>query len=489
MFRVRDQTRALAERSITSVALVSSCLAQIAQHDGGEDGIGAFLDVDREGALLAAAESDHRRQTGKDRGPLDGVVVAVKDNLCQRNRPTTAGSRVLEGFLAPFDATCVSRLAAAGAVIVGKTNLDEFGMGSSTERSAFFPTKNPWDRRRTPGGSSGGAAAAVAAGFAGVGLGTDTGGSVRQPAAFCGVVGVKPTYGRISRHGVIAFASSLDQVGVVADDVDGAALVLSAIAGVDGHDETTSNQAMPPLTGSGVDGLKVGIPRHLWADGGVDETIVAAMQSSCARLVDAGAVLTEVTLPHAAHAVATYYVLATAEASSNLSRYDGIRFGPRRGGEGSLADLYEATRALFGAEVRRRILLGTFVLSAGFFDAYVDRAARVRRLIALDFQKAFADVDVMLLPTTPSLPFALGEKTADPLAMYLGDLFTLPASLAGLPAASVPVGTVTMGSSATGAATSLPVGLQVIGRPFDEETLFRAMRALAVNLVLPGEKT
>jgi aspartyl-tRNA(Asn)/glutamyl-tRNA(Gln) amidotransferase subunit A len=317
---------------------------------------------------------------------------------------------------------------------------------------------------------------------------------VRQPAAFCGVGGVKPTYGRVSRHGVIAVASSLDQVGVIADDVDGAALLLSAIAGVDTHDATTSTKPLPDLGGhgrSGVRGLKVGVPRGLWAHGGLDDAIVRALDESCARLQDKGAVVVDVALPHAVHAVATYYVLATAEASSNLSRYDGIRFGPRsapqNGAGNDLGALYEATRALFGAEVRRRILLGTFVLSAGFYDAYVDRAQRVRRRIALDFNDAFATADVLLLPTTPSLPFALGEKTGDPLSMYLGDLFTLPASLAGLPAASVPVATTTTG--AAGATTTLPIGMQLVARPFDEATLFAAMRALAVDLKLPGDDT
>jgi aspartyl-tRNA(Asn)/glutamyl-tRNA(Gln) amidotransferase subunit A len=485
MFRVRDQLRALADGSTTSAALVDACLDRIARDDRGDGGIGSFLDVDEVGARAAADDSDARRTAGRPRGPLDGVLVALKDNLCQRGRPTTAGSRVLHGWSAPYDATCVARLRAAGAVVVGKTNLDEFGMGSSTERSAFFPTRNPWDRARTPGGSSGGAAAAVAAGFVGAGLGTDTGGSVRQPAAFCGVVGVKPTYGRVSRHGVIAFASSLDQVGVIADDVEGAALLLSAVAGVDGHDPTTSTRPLPPLSGSDVRGLRVGVPRELWADGGIDDAVQDALAASCARLADAGAVVVDVALPHAAHAVATYYVLATAEASSNLARYDGIRFGPRQAGDGPLTSLYEATRALFGPEVRRRILLGTFVLSAGFYDAYVDRAQRVRRRIAMDFDDAFGAADVLLLPTTPTAPFALGARVDDPLAMYLGDLFTLPASLAGLPAASVPVGTITV----PGTATTVPVGMQLVGRAFDEATLFQAMRVLAVNLTLPGEKT
>ena len=486
MFRVRDQLRLLADRSSTSSALVEDCLARIARDDG-DGGIGAFLDVDEAGARAAAAASDARRDAGETRGPLDGVVVAVKDNLCQHGRPTTAASRVLQGWRAPYDATCVARLKEAGAVVVGKTNLDEFGMGSSTERSAFRVTTNPWDRSRTPGGSSGGAAAAVAAGFVGAGLGTDTGGSVRQPAAFCGVVGVKPTYGRVSRHGVIAFASSLDQVGVVADDVDGAALLLSTIAGKDARDATTSTKPLPPLLGHDVRGLKVGVPRGLWAQGGLDDAIVRALDDACARLQDAGAVVVDVALPHAVHAVATYYVLATAEASSNLSRYDGIRFGPRSGAGDDLGALYEATRALFGAEVRRRILLGTFVLSAGFYDAYVDRAQRVRRRIAQDFNDAFAVADVLLMPTTPTVPFALGEKTNDPLSMYLGDLFTLPASLAGLPAASVPVGTTTTTTGTSN--TTLPIGMQLIGRPFDEPTLFAAMGALATEVRLPGDET
>ncbi len=461
--RFAQQVAALEAGSTSSSALLTRALAAIAQDD---PTLHSFLDVDSDGARLMAAQSDRRRAAGALLSRFDGVPVALKDNLAQEGRPTTAGSRILQGYRSPFDATCVARLRQAGAVIVGKTNLDEFGMGSSTENSAFGPTLNPRDHGRTPGGSSGGSAAAVAAGFVAAALGTDTGGSVRQPAAFCGVVGVKPTYGRVSRFGVVAFASSLDQVGVLADDVDGAALLLTAIAGVDPRDGTSSARALPALDDvAPVGGVRIGVPRRLLS--GIDSAVAEGLAAGEERLRDQGVVVVDVDLPCSEYAVASYYVIAMAEASSNLARYDGVRFGPRQRGEG-LEGLYESTRALFGSEVRRRLLLGSFVLSAGFYDAYVEQAQRVRTLIARGFGAAFASCDAILLPTTPTLPFLLGAKSLDPLAMYLGDLFTLPASLAGLPALSVPAPCI----------SSLPVGLQLVGRAFDEATLFRLARAL-----------
>ncbi|MDP2344240.1 MAG: Asp-tRNA(Asn)/Glu-tRNA(Gln) amidotransferase subunit GatA [Deltaproteobacteria bacterium] len=483
--RFGQQVAALEAGSTTSTALLERSLAAIAARD---PGLHAFLDVDVDGARAMAAASDARRAKGNARSRLDGVPVALKDNLAQEGRPTTAASRILEGYRPPYDATCVARLKNAGAVIVGKTNLDEFGMGSSTENSAFGPTLNPWDHARTPGGSSGGSAAAVAAGFVAGALGTDTGGSVRQPAAFCGVVGVKPTYGRVSRFGVFAFGSSLDQVGVISDDVDGAALLLSAIAGFDGaRDGTSSERTLGSLDDDDVTGLKIGVPRALLS--GIDPAIAAGLSASEDRLKERGAVVVDVELPHCEHAVAAYYVIAMAEASSNLARYDGVRFGPRTSGrhggargEG-LEGLYESTRALFGPEVRRRLLLGSFVLSAGFYDAYVEQAQRVRTLIARGFDAAFSTCDAILLPTTPTLPFLLGAKARDPLAMYLGDLFTLPASLAGLPALSVPAPS----SSSSSSSSSLPVGMQLVGRAFDEPTLFRLARALFTPVAFPGD--
>lgn len=473
--RFAEQVAALHTAATTSTTLLERSLSAIAAADGA---LHAFVDVDSDGARAMAQRSDARRARGAPLSPFDGVPVALKDNLSQEHRPLTAGSRTLQGYRPPFDATCVARLKQAGAVIVGKTNLDEFGMGSSTENSALGPTLNPWDHTRTPGGSSGGSAAAVAAGFVSVALGTDTGGSVRQPAAFCGVVGVKPTYGRVSRYGVVAFGSSLDQVGVLADDVDGAALLLACIAGVDARDGTSVDRAVGSLTDpTPVAGLKVGVPRTLLE--GVAPEIAAALQHSEQGLRDRGVIVVDVELPWCEHAVAAYYVIAMAEASSNLARYDGVRFGPRPNETDGLESLYESTRALFGPEVRRRLLLGSFVLSAGFYDAYVEQAQRVRTLIAGGFTAAFSSCDAILLPTTPTLPFALGANTREPLSMYLGDLFTLPASLAGLPAMSVPVA-----SSST-----LPVGLQLVGRAFDEPTLFRLGRALFTELPFPVVST
>lgn len=410
-------------------------------------------------------------------GPLAGLSVTVKANIARAGRPLDAGSAVLRGYVAPAhargDASCVEKLKAAGAIVVGSTNMDEFGMGGTTERSVHGPTKNPWDLTRSAGGSSGGAAAAVAAGFCDAALGTDTGGSVRQPAALCGVVGFKPTYGRISRRGVVAFASSLDQVGILARDVDTVANVAAVVCGADDGDMTTVDNPLPDLTMALPAGIRVGVLRSLLVDG-VEPDIVAAVDAAASSFAAAGAVVSDVVVPHIEHAVATYYVIATAEASSNLARYDGIRFGPR-GPSADLESLYTEHRSRFGPEVTRRILLGTFVLSHGFYDAYLLQAQKVRRLLSEAFTQILRDVDVLLLPTTPTAPPLLGSLLSDPLAMYKADLFTLPASLAGLPALSVP--TTTSGR--------LPLGVQLIGRPFDEGTLFAAARVVARPLSCP----
>ncbi len=438
---------------------------------------------DHNGAINAIIDGADDVDIGVDRGdgPLAGVTLTVKANIAQRGRVLSAASRVLDGYRAVRDATCVARAKAAGAVVVGTTNMDEFGMGSSTEHSPAGPTVNPWASDRSAGGSSGGAAAAVAAGFCDAALGTDTGGSVRQPAAFCGVVGFKPSYGRVSRQGVVAYASSLDQVGVIAGDVDTAAVVFGAIAGVDHGDMNTVTNPLGDLMAGPKTGLRVGVLRSLFeSDAAVSDDVKAAVVNAADAFRAAGAVATDIddsAVAAAHHAVAAYYVIATAEASSNLSRYDGVRYGPRGADNAASGDIDDA-RALFGDEVKRRILLGTFVLSSGYYDAYLRQAQKVRAVMTAGLLSAFANVDVLLLPTTPTPAFRLGEKLSDPLAMYAGDLFTLPASLAGLPAISVPVG---LSSSSP----ALPLAVQLIGRPYDESTLLSAARVVAAPLTPP----
>jgi aspartyl-tRNA(Asn)/glutamyl-tRNA(Gln) amidotransferase subunit A len=432
--------------------------------------LNTYLHRDREETLAAAARVDARIAAGETLSPLAGVPVALKDNLCTRGIPTTCGSRILEGYRPPYDAHVVERLREAGAVFAGKTNCDEFAMGSSTENSAYFPTKNPWDLERVPGGSSGGSAATVAALEAPLALGSDTGGSVRQPAAFCGVFGLKPTYGAVSRYGLVAFASSLDQIGPFARTARDTALLYNAICGRDPRDMTSRSEALPvPLEDleRGVKGMKLGIPRDLIGEG-VNPEILASLEKVARTLGEEGAEILDVTLPHARYSIATYYLIAPAEASSNLARYDGVRYG-FRAGEGDLQSMYAATRGKgFGREVRRRILLGTYALSAGYYDAYYLRAMKVRTLVRKDFEDAFSRADALLLPTTPTPPFKLGEKVDDPLAMYLNDIFSIPASLAGAPALSFPAGMTRSG---------LPIGLQLVGRPFDEARLLRIARA------------
>jgi aspartyl-tRNA(Asn)/glutamyl-tRNA(Gln) amidotransferase subunit A len=430
----------------------------------------AFLTVTREDALRRAAEADDRFRTGTPHGPLDGVPIALKDVLCTRGIRTTCGSKILERFVPPYDATVVARLFAAGAVLLGKLNMDEFAMGSSTEHSAFFTTHNPWDLARVPGGSSGGAAAAVAAGLAPLSLGTDTGGSIRQPAAFSGVLGMKPTYGRVSRYGLIAFASSLDQIGPFARDAEDAALLLGAIAGADPMDATAIDVPVPDYRaalGQGIDGLRLGVPAEYFMDG-MDPEVEQAVRAAIATLEKLGARTEPVSLPHTEYGLAAYYVIAPAEASSNLARYDGVKYGLRASGARDLIDMYSKTRAAgFGAEVKRRVMLGTYVLSAGYYDAYYGQAQKVRTLVRRDFDEAFARVDLIVAPTTPGVAFKMGEK-ADPLQMYLNDIFTIPVNLAGLPGVSIPGGFTRAG---------LPIGLQLIAPAFDEATLLRAAHA------------
>src|SRR5258705_7759763 len=430
----------------------------------------AFLTVTREDALRHAAEADARFKAGAPLGPLDGVPVALKDVLCTRGIRTTSGSKILERFVPPYDATVVARLFAAGAVLLGKLNMDEFAMGSSTEHSAFFTTHNPWDLARVPGGSSGGPAAAVAAGMAALTLGTDTGCSIRQPAAFSGVLGMKPTYGRVSRYGVIAFASSLDQVGPFARDAEDAALMLGLMAVADRMDATAIDVPVPDYRaalGQGIEGLRLGVPAEYFMDG-MDPEVEQAVRTAIATLEKLGARTEPVSLPHTEYGLAAYYVIAPAEASSNLARYDGVKYGLRAPGARDLIDMYSRTRAAgFGAEVKRRVMLGTYVLSAGYYDAYYGQAQKVRTLVRRDFEQAFARVDLIVAPTTPGVAFKMGERE-DPLQMYLNDIFTIPVNLAGLPGVSIPGGFTQAG---------LPIGLQLIAPAFDEATLLRVAHA------------
>jgi aspartyl-tRNA(Asn)/glutamyl-tRNA(Gln) amidotransferase subunit A len=453
------------------------------------DKLNAFLSVGERDELLEKARAvDLARQNGAELGALAGVPIALKDNICVKGGPTTAGSRMLETFESPYDATVVEKLEAAGAIIVGKTNLDEFAMGSSNETSYFGPALNPHDPERVPGGSSGGSAVAVAANQCIAALGSDTGGSIRQPASHCGVVGVKPTYGRVSRFGLIAFASSLDQIGPMTRSVDDAARILEVICGFDARDATSSRRDVPAFTdavGRGVEGLRLGVPTEYFSsEAGIDEEVVELVRGAIEQLEDRGAEIVDVSLPHTEYAVATYYLIATAEASSNLARYDGARYGFRAQDladqnsadqnsadqnsadqRADLVEMYQHTRSQgFGEEVKRRIMLGTYVLSAGYYDQYYAKAQQVRTLIRRDFDNVFDEVDALVAPTAPTPAFRLGEKGDDPLQMYLEDLFTISGNLAGIPGMSVPCGKTDEG---------LPVGLQVLAPAFDEETMLR----------------
>lgn len=432
--------------------------------------VGAFLSVDRDWALQQAEAVDRKRAAGQRVGLLGGLPIAVKDVLCTAGRRTTCGSRMLENFLPPYDAHVIERLQQADAVLIGKTNMDEFAMGSSTENSAFQKTRNPWDLERTPGGSSGGSAAAVAASMCPLSVGTDTGGSIRQPAGLCGVVGMKPTYGRVSRYGLVAYASSLDQVGPLANDVHGAALLLEAMAGHDPRDATCVNAPVPPYSKTAdepLQGLRIGIAEEHFA-AGLHPQISAAVRAALDVYKSLGAEVRTIPLPHSKYAVAAYYLIGPSEASSNLARYDGVHYGKRAESFENLVDMYAATRGEgFGDEVKRRIMLGTYALSAGYYDAYYLKALKVRRLIRNDFDTAFHDVDVIAAPVTPTLAFKLGELVDDPLAMYLSDMYTLSGNLAGIPGISIPAGISDDG---------LPIGLQLLAPPFEEERLLRAAR-------------
>jgi aspartyl-tRNA(Asn)/glutamyl-tRNA(Gln) amidotransferase subunit A len=455
-----------------TVSALDVCRAAVEQAAAVNPQLNAFNLVASDHALARAADIDRRRAAGETLGPLAGVPIALKDNLCVRDMRTTASSKILEHYLPPYSATVVDRLEAAGAVIIGKTNCDEFAMGSSTENSAFGPVHNPWALDRTPGGSSGGSAVAVAARCAPIALGSDTGGSIRQPASFCGVFGLKPTYGRVSRYGLLAFASSLDQIGPFTTSVADAALTLQVIAGADRNDSTSSSAPVPDyaaaLTGD-VRGLRVGVPRAFVTEG-VDPAVRQAFDAALQTLQTLGATLVDIELPHARYAIPVYYLVCTAEASSNLARYDGVRYGYRAAAsrEQSLREMYSRSRDEgFGAEVKRRIVLGTYVLSAGYYDAFYLKALQVRTLMRRDYDAAFERVDVVALPTSPTPPFKLGEKTDDPLQMYLDDIFTVSANLVGLPGISIPCGF----------AGTLPIGFQLLGRPFDEATILRAADA------------
>ena len=456
---------ALRRGEITSVAATQAMLDRIVAHD---NTIRSYLTVTDEMALEQAAAADGRLAAG-DKSPLLGVPVAVKDMLCVAGAPTTAGSKILEGFIPPYNAFAVDRLIEAGAVILGKTNTDEFAMGSSTENSAYFTTCNPWDVARVPGGSSGGSAAAVAAGFAYGALGTDTGGSVRQPASFCGLVGVRPTYGRVSRWGVIAFASSLDQVGPFGRTAADAAALLSVVAGYDPRDSTALDAPVPDyeaaLSGN-IRGMRVGVPREYFVEG-MDPEVERAVRAAIADLAALGAEIIDISLPHTRYGLPVYYLIAPAEASANLARYDGTRFGPRVAGA-DMIDTVRQTRALFGPETKRRIMLGTYALSAGYYDEYYGRALKIRALIREDFRRVFESVDVIAAPTSPTTAFKIGERTDDPLAMYLADIFTLPLNLSAGCGLSVPCGFDSLG---------LPIGLQLIGDTLQEARILNAAHA------------
>jgi aspartyl-tRNA(Asn)/glutamyl-tRNA(Gln) amidotransferase subunit A len=435
------------------------------------DELSIFVGLRPEAARREAAESDARRARGEARSPLDGIPVALKDNIAQAGEPAGCASRILQGYVSPFDATVTGKLRAAGAVVIGRTNMDEFAMGSSTENSARGPTRNPWDATRAPGGSSGGSGAAVAAGIVPLALGSDTGGSIRQPASLCGVLGLKPTYGRVSRYGLVAFASSLDQIGPLTRSAADAALALEIVAGHDPRDSTSLPEPVPSYRdalGGDISGLVIGLPREYFVEDGADPTVLSAVRDAVMELEKAGARTREISLPHTPYAIATYYLVANAEASSNLARYDGVRYGHRAEVPADLHEMYRRTRSQgFGVEVKRRILLGTYVLSAGYYDAYYRKAQQVRTLIRRDFDEAFATCEVIATPTAPEVAFRIGERSEDPLRMYLSDVYTVSASLAGIPGLSTPCGF----------SGSLPVGLQLLGPPLGEAALLRVADA------------
>ena len=462
---ISEAHKLLKKKEISSVELTRALLERI---DDIEEKVGAYITVATESALDQARLADKTISEGNV-SPLTGIPLAIKDLICTKEVRTTCASKILENFVPPYDATVIKKLKQAGAVVIGKTNMDEFAMGSSTENSGIKLTRNPWDLTRIPGGSSGGSAAAVAADMCLGALGSDTGGSIRQPASHCGVVGIKPTYGRVSRFGLVAFASSLDQIGPLTKNVEDSALLMNAIAGYDALDSTSVPMDRPDYTSSLDDGLKgfrIGIPGEYNATEGLHPEVLAAVENAIKTLEDMGAQCVEVSLPHTQHAVAAYYVIAPAEASSNLARYDGVKYGLRDKNQNSLMGMYKSTRSKgFGPEVQRRIIIGTYALSAGYYDAYYGKASQVRTLIMEDFKKVFETCDIILSPVAPTPAFRIGEKIDDPLTMYLSDIFTLSANLAGIPGISVPCGFSSEG---------LPIGLQIMGKHFDEETLLKA---------------
>ncbi len=455
---------AIVERVLNPVTLVEEFYKKI---DAEDAQIGAYLTLCRERALAKAHEIQRRADQGDSLPPLAGVPIAVKDTMVMRGVRSTAGSKILDNFISPYDCTAVKRLEDAGAIVLGKTNCDEFAMGSSNENSGYWPVKNPRDTTRVPGGSSGGSAAAVAADLAVAALGSDTGGSIRQPAAYCGVVGLLPTYGRVSRYGLIAFASSLDHIGPITKTVNDAAILLRYLAGHDEMDSTSADVPVPEYEeeiGKPIHGLRIGVPKEYFGEG-LDKEVRAAVEEAIQLLAKAGSEIVEISLPHTDYAIPCYYIIAPAEASANLARFDGVRYGYRAPDAKTLSEMYRRTRDKgFGAEVKRRILLGTYALSAGYYDAYYRKAQQVRTLLARDFQTAFQKVDAIVSPTAPTTAFRLGEKTDDPVAMYLNDIYTVTADLVGIPGISVPCGNSKEG---------LPIGLQILGKHFDEGTVLR----------------
>lgn len=483
-----EQREGLDRRDISARELVAASFSRITARES----LTAVVSRRDEAALASAEASDARIMRGEPLSKLDGIPILLKDNIVQAGEPATCASRILGNFVSPYDAFVTERLAAAGAIIVGRTNMDEFAMGSSTENSIYGPSHNPWDETRTCGGSSGGSAAAVAAGMVPLAFGSDTGGSIRQPASYCGVVGLKPSYGRVSRWGLVAFASSLDQIGPLARSVSDCALALDLIAGHDAKDSTSIPEDIPNWSGDlekaraagSLDGLVIGLPREYFVEEGVEPGILARVREAITTLEEAGASFEEISLPHTAYTIATYYLIATAEASSNLARFDGVRYGRRAEQPKDLNDLYERSRSEgFSAEVKRRILLGTYVLSAGYYDAYYVKAQRVRTLIRRDFEAAFESCDAILTPTTPEVAFRLGSKSDDPLSMYLSDVYTVSANLAGLPALSMPCGM----------SEGMPVGMQLLGPPLGEAAILRIgdayERRCDQSVGLPPEKS
>jgi aspartyl-tRNA(Asn)/glutamyl-tRNA(Gln) amidotransferase subunit A len=465
---IGEASKLIEKKEISPVELTESFLKRIEQLDGK---LNTYITLLGEGAVEAAKHAEKEIAAGNYRGPLHGIPIGLKDIFIMKGAPTTCGSKMLENFFAPYDATVTGKLLDSGAVILGKNNMDEFAMGSSNETSYFGQTRNPWDTDRVPGGSSGGSASATAASLCMGSVATDTGGSIRQPASFCGVVGMKPTYGRVSRFGMIAFASSLDQAGPLTKTVEDAALILNAISGHDPRDSTCVNTGVPDYTKSlkdDIKGMRIGVPKEYFIEG-MESEVEEAAKKAIAMVQDLGGEVEEISLPHTEYAVLTYYIIAPSEASSNLARYDGVKYGYRAENASSLRDMYFKTRGEgFGSEVKRRIMIGTYALSAGYYDAYYLKAQKVRTLIKKDFEEAFKKVDVIMAPTTPETAFELGEKTDDPIKMYLSDVLTIPCNIAGIPGISVPCGFSSAG---------LPIGMQILGKPFGEESVIHAAHA------------